>query len=233
MYKQVKALLWSRREILLANKAFFLQMLLPLILLLLFKFIYRDMNADMSFIILLIILPMSHAVFGMTITLLIADENEKGNMNSLVLSGVTSSAYLTANLFIPLVIDFLHVFIIPLVLGIKLVDLGWTYWLVNLLTAWVIIMLFIGIGILMDSQQKATIVTMPLYMIIGFLPMMTMNDKLILTLTDYTPVGALSHSLLDLTDYRLLTPSFFSLIVWLVVVSAAVPYVMKRTHIKR
>ena len=163
MFKQFKALLWLRWEIIAANKTLLVQLFLPVAMVLLYQFMFSKMPSDQSSDMIMATMPSIILGFiGTTITYLIAEENEKHNLTSLQLAGMGSLEYLLANLTLPLVIELVYLIALPLYLGVSLSSLGLTYAVVNLLTALVALGLFIFIGIICKTQTQATILSLPM-----------------------------------------------------------------------
>ena len=80
MFKQFKALLWLRWEIIAANKTLLVQLFLPVAMVLLYQFMFSKMPSDQSSDMIMATMPSIILGFiGTTITYLIAEENEKHN----------------------------------------------------------------------------------------------------------------------------------------------------------
>ena len=91
MFKQFKALLWLRWEIIAANKTLLVQLFLPVAMVLLYQFMFSKMPSDQSSDMIMATMPSIILGFiGTTITYLIAEENEKHNLTSLQLAGMGS-----------------------------------------------------------------------------------------------------------------------------------------------
>lgn len=221
MFKRFKSLLWLRWEIILSNKTLVVQLALPIILTLLYQFMYSKLPEKKAVEFIMTMLPaMILSFVGMTSTYLIADENEKHNLVSLQLAGMGNVEYLLANFSLPLLIVIVYLTALPLYLGISLSSLGLLYAFVNLLTALVVLGFFIFIGIVCKTQTQATILSLPFMMGVAFLPLFAMMDKSIQKVIDFTFMGTLTNYLLDREHYQLIDKSLLFLVLWLILMGA-------------
>ena len=221
MFKQFKALLWLRWEIIAANKTLLVQLFLPVAMVLLYQFMFSKMPSDQSSDMIMATMPSIILGFiGTTITYLIAEENEKHNLTSLQLAGMGSLEYLLANLTLPLVIELVYLIALPLYLGVSLSSLGLTYAVVNLLTALVALGLFIFIGIICKTQTQATILSLPFMLVVAFLPFFAMMDNSLKKVIDFTFMGTMTNYLRDRKHYQLMDKSLIFLLLWLVLTGA-------------
>ena len=147
MSKKMKGLIWLRGQATLANKTILLQVLMPIFMIFLYKFIFSlngagsTVGADQLALLLLnISLPFSLAMaVGTPIIIILAEEREKHNLQSLRLAGVTAGQYILSALIWPLVIALLYIVACPLLVGANLSGQILSYSLVLLLTTLVLI----------------------------------------------------------------------------------------------
>lgn len=79
MFRRMNALIWLRNQILLSNKNLSVQILLPFMLVLLYKNFMEASGMKLMFVCLSMAISMS---IGMTISTMIAEEKEKHAQNS-------------------------------------------------------------------------------------------------------------------------------------------------------
>ena len=114
MFNRLKALVWLRNQTIIANKNLLVQVLMPYGLL----FIYNnfmnlgdDKGLDLMFLCLSTAIAMS---VGSTVSTIIAEEKEKNNLKTLLLSGVRPYEYLISVLVHPVVITILNMILFPI-----------------------------------------------------------------------------------------------------------------------
>lgn len=234
MFKRLRALFWSRKEMVLANKPIMINIFTPFLLVLLYQFMYKDLKMqDTNELILYLVLPIIPAFIGYIIPTLVAEEAEKNNQRSLRLVGVKSWEYVLASLFFPFILNMLYMILLPVYLRVDFADLGLSYLLVMLLTSLVIFLLFLMVGLLADTQSRATILAMPIMMLTFLLPLFSMMDKGIEKFIAYTYIGAYTKAGTDWTAYHLTDKSFWILLIWLLLSLAGVIWATKRKQIIR
>lgn len=92
MFRRFIALLWLRLQIILSNKSEFLQVVMPAGLIYLYKFMMDSQSGpkeQMGVAYLMMWIPFSLALaVGSPILTILAEEKEKNNLKTLLLSGV-------------------------------------------------------------------------------------------------------------------------------------------------
>ncbi len=92
MFRRFVALLWLRLQIILSNKSVFLQVVMPAGLIYLYKFMMDSQSGpkeQMGVAYLMMCIPFSLALaVGSPILTILAEEKEKNNLKTLLLSGV-------------------------------------------------------------------------------------------------------------------------------------------------
>lgn len=214
MFRRLTALLWSRKEMMLANKMVLANMLMPVVMVLLYQFMFkgREGSRDMIFFM---VLPMIPAFIGYTLPTLVSEEAEKNNQRSLRLAGVKGWEYVLTSLAIPFLVTVLYGIGLPLYLKMDWSELGWVYLPVMILTAAALLLLYMVLALLVDNQARAGLVAMPVMMVSSFLPLLALTDKNMETMVMVTPMGALAQYTKELADYSLGHLSFLSLLAWL------------------
>lgn len=231
MFRRLSALLWSRKEILLANKQTALMLVMPAGFIALYSFIFKEMpnSNDMIFAMTL---PMISAMLGYILPTLVAEEAEKHNQQTLILSGVKIWEYVLASLAIPFGLVIAYLIALPFALKI-----GLTHWLVylgvNILTALVTVLIYLAVALACDTQAKATITAMPVMIISMLLPMMSLTNKEIAELVTYTHMGAYTKWSLEGDSYSVLDKSFWILLLWLAGALLATFYFAKKKQVRK
>jgi len=119
MFKRLQALLWSRKEILLANKQTSIMMVFPLMFAGIYSFIFRDMQGANKMVFTMI-LPMLTAMIGYLLPILIAEEVEKNNQRSLLMAGVKYEEYIFSNIIIPFIVVLIYLIALPFLLRVSI-----------------------------------------------------------------------------------------------------------------
>lgn len=232
MFKRINALLWSRKEMMLANKQTFVNIIMPFVMVLLYQFMYKDLK-NMNQIILYLVLPMIPSFLGYIMPTLVAEEAEKNNQRSLRLAGVKSWEYVLASLLIPFILNFLYIFLLIFYLKVDFADLSLPYVLSILLMSLTIFLLFLMVALLTNSQTRAAILAMPVMMVTFLLPLFSVMDKGLKKVIDYTYMGAYTKAGTDWSSYQLTDKTFWILLIWLLLSLAGVIWATKRRQIIR
>ncbi|MGT2911284.1 ABC transporter permease [Streptococcus cameli] len=232
MIKRMGALLWSRKEVILANKMVVTNLLMPLLMVVLYQFMFKG-KEDMEQMIFFLVLPMVPAFIGYMLPTIVSEEAEKNNQRSLRLAGVKSWEYILASLVPPFVINLIYLIALPFYLKIDWRDLGTSYLPVMLVSSIIIFLLFMGLALLVNSQSRATILAMPVMMATAFLPLFTMLDKTVEKIVGFTYMGSFVQYSQDLASYELGHNSFLVLLIWLLVSVVAVVWITKKKQVIR
>ena len=149
---------------------------------------------------------------------ILAEEKEKNNLKTLLLSGVNTSEYLLSTLAAPAVLSAIYLIIAPLILDVPIDHLP-NYCIIGSATALAIVLLYLLLGLLVKSQVMAQVVTVPTMLITAFLPMLSSMDKTVAKVTDYSFMGLFTKFFTKWEDFSwhsaILQTS--SLIVWILV----------------
>ena len=179
MSNKLKGMIWLRGQETLANKSILLQVLMPVFFVFLYKFIFslngagKELGADRLAILLMnISLPFSLAMsVGTPIIIILAEEREKHNLQSLRLAGVTAGQYILSALIWPAIIGIFYIVVTPILIGAKLSNQVFSYSLVLLLTMLVLIFFFLMVGLFCKNQVMAQSLSVPAMLLAAFIPM--------------------------------------------------------------
>lgn len=230
MLRRLRALLWSRKEMILANKVVVTNLFMPLLMTSLYQFMFKGREGA-NLLVLLMVLPLTASLVGYTLPTLVSEEAEKNNQASLRLAGVKNWEYLVASLFMPFVLSCLYLFLLPLYLKLDWSELGLLYFPVTILTTVVIFLLFTTVALLMDSQSRASIAAMPIMLLTAFLPVFGNLDKNLEKFVSFSYMGAFADYQQDLSHYSLTNGSFLTLLVWLGLALLGLAWVMRRKQV--
>ncbi|SEP72336.1 ABC-2 type transport system permease protein [Streptococcus equinus] len=192
MFEKFKALLWLRRKIIISNKVILLQVLMPIGLTFLYKFMIdnqSEVQGDLGVPYLMICLSLAFvlAIGGPVLTVM-AEEKEKNTLKVLILSGVHFFEYIMSTIFLPLIISALYIVILPIILDVHIENLL-SYVVVCSLTIIAILLLYILLGLLAKSQVMAQTFAVPTMLVSAFLPMLSSMNETISKVVDYSYVG--------------------------------------------
>ena len=232
MVRRMNALIWSRFQMILANKMLSVNLFMPILMVILYQYMFKGQDG-MEDMILFMVLPMIPAMTGYLLPIVVGEEAEKNNQRSLQLAGVKNWEYVVASLIIPFLVNLFYLFALPLYLGMDLVELGWQYIPVMLVTSLTVFLVFMGIALVVDTQSKATIGAMPIMMVTMPLPMLSLMDKTIEKIIGFTYLGSYSEYSVELADYEVFGTSFLYLILWLVGAMFVVVWFTRQKQVDR
>lgn len=230
MLRRINALIWSRKEMILANKAVLVNFFMPIFMVILYQYMFKDQEG-MEDMILFMVLPMIPAFMGYLMPTLVAEEAEKNNQRSLRLAGVKSWEYVLASLVIPFFITLVYILVLPLYLKVDFTDLGWQYIPVMVLTSLTVFLIFMCFALMVDTQARATIAAMPVMMVTMLLPMLSLMDKMVEKIIGFTYLGSYSAYSMKMSDYQLLDKSFIFLLLWLMASMVGVVWLTRQKQI--
>ena len=238
MSNKLKGMIWLRGQVTLANKSILLQVLMPVFFVFLYKFIFslngagKELGADRLAILLMnISLPFSLAMsVGTPIIIILAEEREKHNLQSLRLAGVTAGQYILSALIWPTIIGIFYIIITPILIGAKLSNQVFSYGLVLLLTLLVLIFFFLMVGLFCKNQVMAQSLSVPAMLLVAFIPMFSnMNEDLFKVLR-YSFMGLFTIYMKDWSHFHLWSGEFMALVLWLLLFAGLSFYLM--SHMK-
>ena len=238
MSNKLKGMIWLRGQVTLANKSILLQVFMPIFLIFLYKFIFslngagKEIGANKLAIMLLTIsLPFSLAMsVGTPIIIILAEEREKRNLQSLRLAGVTAGQYILSALIWPAIIGIFYIVVTPILIGAKLSNQLFSYGLVLLLTLLVLIFFFLMVGLFCKNQVMAQSLSVPAMLLVAFIPMFSnMNEDLFKVLR-YSFLGLFTIFMKDWSNFQFWSGELLALVLWLLLFAGLSFYLM--SHMK-
>ncbi|MBZ2147958.1 ABC transporter permease [Streptococcus gordonii] len=238
MSNKLKGMIWLRGQATLANKSILLQVLMPVFFVFLYKFIFslngagQELGAGRLAILLMnISLPFSLAMsVGTPIIIILAEEREKHNLQSLRLAGVTAGQYILSALIWPAIIGIFYIIITPILVGAKLSNQVFSYGLVLLLTLLVLIFFFLMVGLFCKNQVMAQSLSVPAMLLVAFIPMFSnMNEDLFKVLR-YSFLGLFTIFMKDWSNFQFWSGELLALVLWLLLFAGLSFYLM--SHMK-
>ena len=238
MSNKLKGMIWLRGQETLANKSILLQVLMPVFFVFLYKFIFslngagQELGADrLATLIMNISLPFSLAMsVGTPIIIILAEEREKHNLQSLRLAGVTAGQYILSALIWPAIIGIFYIVVTPILIGAKLSNQVFSYGLVLLLTLLVLIFFFLMVGLFCKNQVMAQSLSVPAMLLVAFIPMFSnMNEDLFKVLR-YSFLGLFTIFMKDWSNFQFWSGELLALVLWLLLFAGLSFYLM--SHMK-
>ena len=238
MSNKLKGMIWLRGQATLANKSVFLQVLMPVFFILLYKFMFslngagQKLGADrLATMLLNISLPFSLALaIGTPIIIILAEEREKHNLQSLRLAGVTAGQYILSALIWPVIIGIFYIIITPILVGAKLSNQLFSYGLVLLLTMLVLIFFFLMVGLLCKNQVMAQSLSVPAMLLVAFIPMFSNMSEDLFKVLRYSFLGLFTSYMRDWSHFHLWSGELLALVLWLLLFAGLSFYLM--SHMK-
>ena len=119
MFRKLNALLWLRVQVLISNSSLLATLLMPFgIAVLLNEFLNK--NGEVSLFLLSASLTMVLSMgSGYMVSIMMAEDKEKRNLKSLILSGVTATEYTFSMLVLPILIMLLAMIVLPIYLKVN------------------------------------------------------------------------------------------------------------------
>ena len=239
MSNKLKGMIWLRGQATLANKSILLQVLMPIFIIFLYKFIFslngagKELGADrLAVLIMNISLPFSLAMsVGTPIIIILAEEREKHNLQSLHLAGVTAGQYILSALIWPAIIGIFYIVITPILVGAKLSNQVFSYGLVLLLTMLVLIFFFLMVGLLCKNQVMAQSLSAPAMLLVAFIPMFSNMSEELFKVLRYSFMGLFTIFMKDWSHFHLWSGEFLALLVWLLLFAGISFYLMRHLQI--
>ena len=238
MSNKLKGMIWLRGQVTLTNKSILLQVLMPIFIIFLYKFIFslngagQELGAErLATLIMNISLPFSLAMsVGTPIIIILAEEREKHNLQSLRLAGVTAGQYILSALIWPAIIGIFYIIITPILVGAKLSNQVFSYGLVLLLTLLVLIFFFLMVGLFCKNQVMAQSLSVPAMLLVIFIPMFSnMNEDLFKVLR-YSFLGLFTIFMKDWSNFQFWSGELLALVLWLLLFAGLSFYLM--SHMK-
>ena len=229
MFRKLNALLWLRLQVLISNSTLLATLLMPFgIAVLLNEFLNK--NGQLSLFLLSASLTMVLSMgSGYMVSIMMAEDKEKRNLKSLILSGVTATEYTFSMLVLPILIMLLAMIVLPIYLKVDVSSYLFAYVIYLLLATISIIFLNLLIGAVSDTQSKAQVYSIFPMLIVSFLPMIALQNDTVQKLLDYSFIGPLVGLLKEGGD-ELSLGNLGLLLSWVLVLGLACLFVLKNSY---
>ena len=229
MFRKLNALLWLRLQVLISNSSLLATLLMPFgIAVLLNEF--SNKNGQLSLFLLSASLTMVLSMgSGYMVSIMMAEDKEKRNLKSLILSGVTATECTFSMLVLPILIMLLAMIVLPIYLKVDVSGYLFAYAIYLLLATICIIFLNLLIGAVSDTQSKAQVYSIFPMFIVSFLPMIALQNDTVQKLLDYSFIGPFV-GLLKEGGGELSLGNLGLLLAWGLVLGLASLFVLKNSY---
>ena len=229
MFRKLNALLWLRLQVLISNSTLLATLLMPFGIAILYNE-FLNKGGELTMFLLSTSLTMVLSMgSGYMVSIMMAEDKEKRNLKSLILSGVTAMEYTLSMMVLPLLVMLLSMVVLPLYLKVDLTKYFLTYGLYLLLATISIIFLNLLIGAVSDTQSKAQVYSIFPMLIFSFLPTLAVQNETAQKLLDYSFIGPLV-SLLKAGGGELSLRSLGLLLAWVLLLGLASLFVLKNSY---
>lgn len=229
MFRKLNALLWLRLQVLISNSTLLATLLMPFGIAILYNE-FLNKSGELSMFLLSMSLTMVLSMgSGYMVSIMMAEDKEKLNLKSLILSGVTATEYTMSMMALPLLVMLLSMVVLPLYLKVDLTNYFLTYGLYLLLATISIIFLNLLIGAVSDTQSKAQVYSIFPMLTVSFLPILAVQNETAQKLLDYSFIGPLV-SLLKEGGGELSLRSLALLLAWILLLGLASLFVLKNSY---
>lgn len=190
MFRRLQALMWLRLQVFLTNKNILVPAVMPYALVCLFRLTMgADAAKGMALMSMCYSMGLGMAV-GNPISAMIAEEKEKKNLNTILLSGVRPLEYFLSVLLFPLLISLVNLVLFPLMTQTDLSSFWVAYSVKMLLTAMVSIAINFYIGSRSVSQSTSQILAMLFTLFISLAPSLSLTNEQLATVIRCSFLGA-------------------------------------------
>ena len=229
MFRKLNALLWLRLQVLISNSTLLATLLMPFGIAILYNE-FLNKGGELTMFLLSTSLTMVLSMgSGYMVSIMMAEDKEKRNLKSLILSGVTATEYTLSMMALPLLVVLFSMVVLPLYLKVDLTNYFLTYGLYLLLATISIIFLNILIGAVSDTQSKAQVYSIFPMLTFSFLPTLAVQNETAQKLLDYSFIGPLV-SLLKEGGGELSLRSLGLLLAWILLLGLASLFVLKNSY---
>ena len=229
MFRKLNALLWLRLQVLISNSPVLATLLMPFGIAILYNE-FLNKGGELTMFLLSTSLTMVLSMgSGYMVSIMMAEDKEKRNLKSLILSGVTATEYTLSMMALPLLVMLLSMVVLPLYLKVDLTNYLLAYSLYLLLATISMIFLNILIGAVSDTQSKAQVYSIFPMLIFSFLPVLVIQNETAQKLLDYSFIGPLV-SLLKAGGGELSLRSLGLLLAWILLLGLASLFVLKNSY---
>ena len=224
MFRKLNALLWLRVQVLISNSSLLATLLMPFGIAVLYNE-FMNKNGELSMLLLSTSLTM---VLSM-VSIMMAEDKEKRNLKSLILSGVTATEYTFSMLVLPILIMLLAMIVLPIYLKVDLSGYLFAYVIYLLLATISIIFLNLLIGAVSDTQSKAQVYSIFPMLIVSFLPIIALQNDTAQKVLDYSFIGPIVN-LLNKKGGEISFSNIGMLLAWVLVLGIANLFVLKNSY---
>lgn len=229
MFRKLNALLWLRLQVLISNSTLLATLLMPFGIAILYNE-FLNKGGELSVFLLSMSLTMVLSMgSGYMVSIMMAEDKEKRNLKSLILSGVTATEYTMSMMALPLLVMLPSMVVLPLYLKVDLTNYFLTYGLYLLLATISIIFLNLLIGAVSDTQSKAQVYSIFPMLTVSFLPILAVQNETAQKLLDYSFIGPLV-SLLKEGGGELSLRSLALLLAWILLLGLTSLFVLKNSY---
>ena len=229
MFRKLNALLWLRLQVLISNSTLLATLLMPFGIAVLYNE-FMNKNGELSMFLLSTSLTMVLSMgSGYMVSIMMAEDKEKRNLKSLILSGVTATEYTFSMLVLPILIMLFAMIVLPIYLKVDLSGYLFAYVIYLLLATISIIFINILIGAVSDTQSKAQVYSIFPMLIVSFLPMIALQNDTVQKVLDYSFIGPLV-GLLKEGGGELSLGNLCLLLAWVLVLGLASLFVLKNSY---
>ena len=229
MFRKLNALLWLRLQVLISNSTLLATLLLPFGLAVLYnEFLNKSGELSTYFLSMSLTMVLSMGS-GYMVSIMMAEDKEKRNLKSLILSGVTATEYTFSMLILPLLIMLLGMILLPIYFKVDVSGYLLAYVIYLVLAAISVIFLNLLIGAVSDTQSKAQVYSMFPVFIVSFLPMIALQNDTAQKVLDYSFVGPIVN-LLNKKGGEISFSNIGMLLAWVLVLGIANLFVLKNSY---
>ena len=229
MFRKLNALLWLRLQVLISNSTLLATLLLPFGLTVLYN-AFMNKNGELGTFLLSMSLTMVLSMgSGYMVSIMMAEDKEKRNLKSLILSGVTATEYTFSMLILPLLIMLLGMILLPIYFKVDVSGYLLAYVIYLVLAAISVIFLNLLIGAVSDTQSKAQVYSMFPVFIVSFLPMIALQNDTVQKVLDYSFIGPIVN-LLNKKGGEISFSNIGMLLAWVLVLGIANLFVLKNSY---
>ena len=229
MFRKLNALLWLRLQVLISNSTLLATLLLPFGLAVLYnEFLNKSGELSTYFLSMSLTMVLSMGS-GYMVSIMMAEDKEKRNLKSLILSGVTATEYTFSMLILPLLIMLLGMILLPIYFKVDVSGYLLAYVIYLVLAAISVIFLNLLIGAVSDTQSKAQIYSIFPVFIVSFLPMIALQNDTVHKVLDYSFIGPIVN-LLNKKGGEISFSNIGMLLAWVLVLGIADLFVLKNSY---
>ena len=229
MFRKLNALLWLRLQVLISNSTLLATLLLPFGLAVLYnEFLNKSGELSTYFLSMSLTMVLSMGS-GYMVSIMMAEDKEKRNLKSLILSGVTATEYTFSMLILPLLIMLLGMILLPIYFKVDVSGYLLAYVIYLVLAAISVIFLNLLIGAVSDTQSKAQVCSMFPVFIVSFLPMIALQNDTVQKVLDYSFIGPIVN-LLNKKGGEISFSNIGMLLAWVLVLGIANLFVLKNSY---